>query len=67
MNLEKVNQSALGKEWTRHKKEYSCVVSHITRLLIVEELQRLAKKGRSSARKVRESGIVLARNTTTSA
>ena len=35
--------------------------------LIVEELQRLAEKGRSSARKVREFGIVLARNTTTSA
>ena len=39
----------------------------IIRVLIVEELQRLAEKGRSSARKVRESGIVLARNTTTSA
>ena len=37
------------------------------RVLIVEELQRLAEKGRSSARKVREFGIVLARNTTTSA
>ena len=27
------------------QKNYSCVVSHITRVLIVEELQRLAKKG----------------------
>ena len=38
----------------------------IIRVLIVE-LQRLAEKGRSSARKVREFSIVLARNTTTSA
>ena len=64
--LKKINQSALGEECTSHKKNYSCVVSHIIRVLIVEELQRLAKKGRSSARKMRESGIVLARNTTTS-
>ena len=39
----------------------------IIRVQIVEELQRFAVKGRSSARKVREFGIVLARNTTTSA
>ena len=34
---------------------------------MVEEQQRLAKKGPSSAREVRESGIVLAQDTTTSA
>ena len=39
----------------------------IIRVLIVKELQRLAEKGRSSARKVRESGNVFALNTTTSA
>ena len=46
-----------------------CGITHnmIVRVLIVEELQRLAEKGRSSERKVREFGIVLARNTTTSA
>ena len=70
MNLEKNYKSALGKEWTRHKKEpFMCGITYnkIIRVLIVEELQRLAEKGRSSARKVREAGFVLARNTTTSA
>ena len=70
MKLEQNYQSALGKEWTRHKKELiMCVITYnkIIRVLIVEEVQRLAEKGRSSAREVREFGIVLARNTTTSA
>ena len=70
MNIEKNYQSALGKEWTRHKKElfmFGITYNKKIRVLIVEELQRLAEKGRSSARKLCEFGIVLARNTTTSA
>ena len=66
MNLKKITNQRWGRNEHVTKKN-SCVVSHIIRVLIVEELQLLAKKGRSSARKVREFGVVLARNTTTSA
>ena len=65
--LKKFSNQRWGKNGHVTKNKYLCVVSHIIRVLVVEELQRLDKKGRSSARKVRESGIVLARNTTTSA
>ena len=50
MNLQKINQSALGKESTRHQKKlFMCGITYKG---IVEELQRLAKKGRSNARKI---------------
>ena len=70
MNLKKNYESALGKEWTRHKKQlFMCGITYnkIIRVQIVEELQHLAEKGRRSARKEGELGIVLARNTTASA
>ena len=49
--MKKLTNQRWGKNGHVTKNNYSCVVSHIIRVLIVEELQRLAKKGRSSAAK----------------
>ena len=41
-----------GKNGHVTRKNYSCVVSHIIRVLVVEELQCLAKKGAAAHAKV---------------
>ena len=44
--MKKLTNQRWGRNGRVTKTNYSCVVSHIIRVLIVEELQRLAKKER---------------------